>query len=141
MSNFVHFFMYEYIKLRYTIKDLDLHGTEMAYVPFEEFGIMRNLRTVGIAKTRGKIMNMQGMSYSIYKNMRVFQLKISFTILIHNLIHTIFNLEPSKESDLSGSNVVKRITFQEFAPGLEHLDLVNSGIREIDKVKLVVMKL
>ena len=45
----------------------------MAYVPFEEFGIMRNLRTVGIAKTRGKIMNMQGMSYSIYKNMRVFQ--------------------------------------------------------------------
>ena len=38
MSNFVHFFMYEYIKLRYTIKDLDLHGTEMAYVPFEEFG-------------------------------------------------------------------------------------------------------
>ena len=53
--------MYEYIKLRYTIKDLDLHGTEMAYVPFEEFGIMRNLRTVGIAKTRGKIMNMQGM--------------------------------------------------------------------------------
>ena len=45
----------------------------MAYVPFEEFGIMRNLRTVGIAKTRGKIMNMQGMSYSIYKTMRVFQ--------------------------------------------------------------------
>ena len=29
---------------------------------------------------------------------------------------------------------MKRITFQEFAPGLEHLDLVNSGIREIDKV-------
>ena len=57
----------------------------MAYVPFEEFGIMRNLRTVGIAKTRGKIMNMQGMSYSIYKNMRVFQFysfikrKISFS--------------------------------------------------------------
>ena len=65
MSNFVHFFMYEYIKLRYTIKDLDLHGTEMAYVPFEEFGIMRNLRTVGIAKTRGKIMNMQGMALLI----------------------------------------------------------------------------
>ena len=32
----------------------------MAYVPFEEFGIMRHLRTVGIAKTRGKIMNMPG---------------------------------------------------------------------------------
>ena len=29
---------------------------------------------------------------------------------------------------------MKRVTFQEFAPGLEHLDLVNSGIREIDKV-------
>ena len=52
--------MYECNMLRYTIKDLDLHGTEMAYVPFEEFGIMRNLRTVGIAKTRGKLMNKQG---------------------------------------------------------------------------------
>ena len=50
-------------------------------------------------------------------------------------------LEPSKEPDLSGSNVVKRITFKEFAPGLEHLDLVNSGIREIDKVKIYMMKL
>ena len=45
---------------RYTIKDLDLHGTDMAYVPLEEFGIMKNLRTVGIAKTRGNVMNMQG---------------------------------------------------------------------------------
>ena len=32
----------------------------MAYVPFEEFGIMRNLRNVGIAKTHGKIMNVRG---------------------------------------------------------------------------------
>ena len=62
--------MYEYIKLRYTIKDLDLHGTEMAYVPFEEFGIMRNLRTLGIAKTRGKIMNIQGMTLLINSLMR-----------------------------------------------------------------------
>ena len=45
---------------RYTIKDLDLHGAEMAFVPFKEFGIMRNLRTVGIAKTQGKILNIPG---------------------------------------------------------------------------------
>ena len=109
----------------------------MAYVPFEEFGIMRNLRTVGIAKTRGKIMNMQGMSYSIYETMSFFIMRKFLSILVHNL----FILEPSKEPDLRGSNVVKRITFQEFAPGLEHLDLVNSGIREIDKVQNDMMKL
>ena len=56
-------------------------------------------------------------------------------------VHNLFILEPSKEPDLKGSNVVKRITFQEFAPGLEHLDLVNSGIREIDKVQNDMMKL
>ena len=32
----------------------------MAFVPFKEFGIMRNLRTVGIAKTQGKILNIPG---------------------------------------------------------------------------------
>ena len=46
----------------------------------------------------------------------------------------MFLLGSLEEQDSSGSNIVKRITFQEFAPGLEHLDLVNSGIREIDKV-------
>ena len=112
----------------------------MAYVPFEEFGIMRNLRTVGIAKTRGKIMNMQGMFYSIYKTIRVSRIRVSSLIMRKNssiLINNLYILEPSQEPDLSGSNVVKRITFQEFAPGLEHLDLVNSGIREIDKVKVL----
>ena len=68
--------MYIYNLPRYTIKDLDLHGTEMAYIPFEEFGIMRNLRTVGIAKTRGKIMNMQGMLYLIDKTMTVLQFQV-----------------------------------------------------------------
>ena len=44
-------------------------------------------------------------------------------------------IAPSKDIlDSSGSSVVQRITFQEFAPGLEKLDLVNSGITEIDKV-------
>ena len=47
----------------------------------------------------------------------------------------LFISDQSEEIDSSGSNVVQRVTFQEFAPGLEHLDLVNSGIREIDKVR------
>ena len=38
---------------RYTISDLDLLGTDMSYVPLEEIGIMRNLRTVGISAVSG----------------------------------------------------------------------------------------
>ena len=129
--------MYECNMLRYTIKDLDLHGTEMAYVPFEEFGIMRNLRTVGIAKTRGKLMNMQGKCCFIDGISKLRRCSIDSFILRKSVFVPIYNFltsEPSAEQDLSGSNIVQSITFQEFAPGLEHLDLVNSGIREIDKV-------
>ena len=46
----------------------------------------------------------------------------------------VFILASRDTLDSSGSTVVQRITFQEFAPGLEHLDLVNSGITEIDEV-------
>ena len=35
----------------------------MAYIPLEEFGIMRNLRTVGIAKTHGNTVKMQGKAW------------------------------------------------------------------------------
>jgi Leucine-rich repeat (LRR) protein len=37
---------------RYTIKDLDLLGEDMHYVPINEIGIMRNLRTVGLAAVK-----------------------------------------------------------------------------------------
>ena len=62
----------------------------MAYVPFEEFGIMRNLRTVGIAKTRGKIMNMQGMALLINAIMR----KSGMTLLnnMNDILTTIYIL-------------------------------------------------
>ena len=47
---------------------------------------------------------------------------------------TVSDLASTDIIDSSGSTVVRRLTFQEFAPGLEHLDLVNSGITEIDEV-------
>lgn len=37
---------------RYKIKDLELQGEDMRYVPLEEFGIMRSLRTVGLSAVR-----------------------------------------------------------------------------------------
>ena len=110
----------------------------MSYVPFEEFGIMRNLRTVGIAKTRGKIMNIQGNIFTFYNRGYL----LSSTYNICNSQYTIWiyffiarSILASRDTlDASGSTVVQRLTFQEFAPGLEHLDLVNSGITEIDEV-------
>ena len=57
-----------------------------------------------------------------------------YILHVYNYLYRVFLLGSLEEQDSSGSNIVKRITFQEFAPGLEHLDLVNSGIREIDKV-------
>ena len=33
-----------------------------------------------------------------------------------------------------GSTVVRKLTFEDFAPGLEHLDLVNAGVTAIGKV-------
>ena len=40
-----------------------------------------------------------------------------------------------------GSTIVKKLTFEDFAPGLEHLDLVNAGITEIDKVSTKVFEM
>ena len=34
------------------MKDLNLLGEDMHYVPLEEIGIMRNLRSVGLSKVR-----------------------------------------------------------------------------------------
>ena len=37
---------------RYALKELNLLGEDMQYVPLEEIGIMRNLRSVGLSKVR-----------------------------------------------------------------------------------------
>ena len=42
-SNYLH---------RYALKELNLLGEDMHYVPLEEIGIMRNLRSVGLSKVR-----------------------------------------------------------------------------------------
>ena len=41
-----------YSCLRYALKELNLLGEDMHYVPLEEIGIMRNLRSVGLSKVR-----------------------------------------------------------------------------------------
>ena len=40
------------LPLRYALKELNLLGEDMHYVPLEEIGIMRNLRSVGLSKVR-----------------------------------------------------------------------------------------
>ena len=42
---------------RYSIKDLDLLGEDMNYIPLNQIGIMRNLRTVGLSavQRQGKV--------------------------------------------------------------------------------------
>ncbi len=44
--------MMSFLSLRYTIKDLNLQGEDMHYVPLEEIGIMRNLRTLGLSAVK-----------------------------------------------------------------------------------------
>ena len=103
----------------------------MAYVPLEEFGIMRNLRTVGIAKTRGNVMNTQGK----YKLDQLFNRCLLITERMQfSKRHIISHLGTSANAASVGSTIVRRPTFADFAPGLEQLDLVNAGITEIDKV-------
>ena len=40
------------LNFRYALKELNLLGEDMHYVPLEEIGIMRNLRSVGLSKVR-----------------------------------------------------------------------------------------
>ena len=106
----------------------------MAYVPLEEFGIMRNLRTVGIAKTRGNIMNMQGKYTSDQLFNRCLARISSYNNRTFFKSHIVSHLGSSANAASVGSTIVRRPTFADFAPGLEQLDLVNAGITEIDKV-------
>lgn len=69
---------------RYALKNLNLLGEDMHYVPLEEIGIMRNLRTVGLSAVK---------NYG--------------------------SVTPSQ--------------FEDFAPSLEELNLVDSGITSIDR--------
>ena len=48
----------------------------MAFVPFKEFGIMRNLRTVGIAKTQGKVLNIPGKQMTFNKKQNLNNLSL-----------------------------------------------------------------
>lgn len=64
---------------------------------------------------------------------------------VRRVVFDFFNILclilPSTDNiDSFGSTIVRQLTFQDFAPGLEHLDLVNSGITEIDKVSNKVTK-
>ena len=108
----------------------------MAYVPLEEFGIMRNLRTVGIAKTRGNIMNMQGKYIYLVIYSTAIQYEKGYTFFKP---HFISYSGPSANAASIGSTIVRRPTFADFAPGLEQLDLVNAGITEIDKVSNTIL--
>ena len=46
-----------FLGFRYSLKDLSLLGEDMGFVPLREIGLMRNLRTLGLAavKYRGQI--------------------------------------------------------------------------------------
>jgi len=37
---------------RYSLKDLDLLGQDMSYVPLQEIGVLKNLRTLGLAAVK-----------------------------------------------------------------------------------------
>ena len=69
---------------RYTIKDLNLMGQDMRYVPLEEFGILRNLRIAGLSSVK---------NYG--------------------------SLTPGQ--------------FEDFAPSLEQLNLVDADITSLDR--------
>ena len=38
--------------IRYSLKDLDLLGQDMSYVPLQEIGVLKNLRTLGLAAVK-----------------------------------------------------------------------------------------
>jgi len=43
---------------RYSLKDLDLLGQDMSYVPLQEIGVMKNLRTLGLAAVKGMVLDL-----------------------------------------------------------------------------------
>ena len=40
------------LMIRYSLKDLDLLGQDMSYVPLQEIGVLKNLRTLGLAAVK-----------------------------------------------------------------------------------------
>eukprot|EP00095_Tigriopus_kingsejongensis_P001501 snap_masked-scaffold1086_size63525-processed-gene-0.0 protein:Tk01501 transcript:snap_masked-scaffold1086_size63525-processed-gene-0.0-mRNA-1 annotation:"hypothetical protein DAPPUDRAFT_300683" len=111
---------------RYTIKDLNLLGQDMYYVPLEEIGIMRNLRTVGLSSVN---------NYGSVTTDQFADLSPSLEALnlvdsdLTSIEHNAFKHVPSISSmDLSNNRIeyIEENAFREVGNALQYLRMSNA---------------
>ena len=111
---------------RYTIKDLNLRGEDMHYVPLKEIGIMRNLRTLGISsvKNYGSVTRKQFEDFS--PSLEELNLVDSDITSLHR--HAFKHVPSVSSLDLSNNRLehVDDDAFREVGNALRYLRMSNS---------------